>query len=553
MPPITKLNTELALDSKKFNKGIGSARKKMKGFTSSLGGMKAGLLGVFGAAAVGSFVRNTLQQADAIGKFSDRIGISTTALQEWRFAFDKAGLSAAEVDKGLLNFVKNLGEARQGTGTLVTFLKKYDESLLEVLQSHDDNTSALESLFDALGKTENQADKVALANAALGRSGKQMVSAFKEGTTSFEAWIERGREMGVVIDEDLIRGAEQLNDEVSAVAQAISTKFKTAFLESTPVILQFAEALSDALIQLNDFFNPSLEDQFKRLVAQGELIVEVIDRLQGGEVIPFVNLEEQFKKLQQINIELESVKKKLRQEVTIGLEKEVDRALPPEKAQEDSGIKTLFETIDLVDMLDKKRDAAFEAEFQRKMDQAQLDAELLKRLAEGNETTGQQIIEIWEAVGQNTEDAIVDALTGASSAMEAFKDVALAVLEDIMREIVRTSFIKPVFGGEGGFIGAATNFFGGFANGGSFTVPGSGGTDTSPVSFLATPGERVDISTPGQASVGDGGGVTIVQNIQTGVAQTVRAEMMQLIPQIIEQAKRGVFDADRRGGQFSRG
>jgi len=51
--------------------------------------MKTALVGAVGTAAIAGFVRNTLQQANAIGKFADRIGISTKALQEWRFVFDK--------------------------------------------------------------------------------------------------------------------------------------------------------------------------------------------------------------------------------------------------------------------------------------------------------------------------------------------------------------------------------------------------------------------------------------------------------------------------------
>lgn len=50
----------------------------------------------------------------------------------------------------------------------------------------------------------------------------------------------------------------------------------------------------------------------------------------------------------------------------------------------------------------------------------------------------------------------------------------------------------------------------GFAVGGSFRVPGSGGTDSTPVGFWATPGETVDIRTPGQQS--GGGGVSVVIN-----------------------------------------
>lgn len=50
-----------------------------------------------------------------------------------------------------------------------------------------------------------------------------------------------------------------------------------------------------------------------------------------------------------------------------------------------------------------------------------------------------------------------------------------------------------------------------------------------------------------------GGGVTINQNINvsTGVQQTVRAEMTNMLPQIAQAAKGAVLDAKRRGGSFS--
>lgn len=51
----------------------------------------------------------------------------------------------------------------------------------------------------------------------------------------------------------------------------------------------------------------------------------------------------------------------------------------------------------------------------------------------------------------------------------------------------------------------------------------------------------------------NGSGGTIVQNINisTGVAQTVRAEVMSLMPQIISAAKNAVADARQRGGSYA--
>ena len=51
-----------------------------------------------------------------------------------------------------------------------------------------------------------------------------------------------------------------------------------------------------------------------------------------------------------------------------------------------------------------------------------------------------------------------------------------------------------------------------------------------------------------------GSGVTVVQNINvtTGVRQTVRAEIANLLPQISNAAKSAVADARMRGGGFSK-
>lgn len=187
------------------------------------------------------------------------------------------------------------------------------------------------------------------------------------------------------------------------------------------------------------------------------------------------------------------------------------------------------------------------------------ETEQLRKTIEENEKTGETIKEVWEAVGRHTEDAIVNALTGAQSAMEGFRDIALAILEDIMREIIRVNLTTPLFGKEGGIVSSIGSLIG-FAHGGSFTVPGSGGTDSSPVSFMATPGERVDIRTPGQvANDGNGDGdvntsisisntVNITEsgvssNTSTrgganGLAKTLGDQMKQLVTKIIIDERR---------------
>ena len=52
--------------------------------------------------------------------------------------------------------------------------------------------------------------------------------------------------------------------------------------------------------------------------------------------------------------------------------------------------------------------------------------------------------------------------------------------------------------------------------------------------------------------LGGGGGTVVNQviNVTTGVQQTVRAEIMTLMPQIANAAKSAVADANLRGGSY---
>ena len=78
-----------------------------------------------------------------------------------------------------------------------------------------------------------------------------------------------------------------------------------------------------------------------------------------------------------------------------------------------------------------------------------------------------------------------------------------------------------------------------FATGGSFIVGGSGGTDTTPVNFLATKGEKVSIETPAQQKASSSNGITI-ENLNLPNVSNPREfveelkQMLRLDPNILE-------------------
>jgi lambda family phage tail tape measure protein len=149
----------------------------------------------------------------------------------------------------------------------------------------------------------------------------------------------------------------------------------------------------------------------------------------------------------------------------------------------------------------------------------------LNQVAEGATKLGDRIGSAVASGFERASDAIADfAATGKFN----FQDFTASILRDMTKlaaNAVFGSLVNGLLGGiGGGAIGGGGLLGGGglgslfgFASGGSFTVGGSGGTDSKLVAFKATPGEMVDVRTPGQAA--QGGGQTVVNVINNGGGQ----------------------------------
>ena len=173
-----------------------------------------------------------------------------------------------------------------------------------------------------------------------------------------------------------------------------------------------------------------------------------------------------------------------------------------------------------------------------------------------------QMNDLAKSIENDMTNAFMSMVDGTMSVQDAFKSMAASIIKDLYKVYILKNLIGGYStsvgaGGERivessgivGKIGTALN--GGKANGGPVAAGGS---------YLV--GERgPEIFTPG---IGGGtitpnsqsglGGVTIVQNINisTGVQQTVRAEIRQMMPQIAQSAKAAVVDSKRRGGNYGR-
>lgn len=154
-----------------------------------------------------------------------------------------------------------------------------------------------------------------------------------------------------------------------------------------------------------------------------------------------------------------------------------------------------------------------------------------------------------DMIGDKFGDAFMSLIDGTKSAKDAFRVMAT----DIIKELYRVFVVKQITG----FISSAISEK--FPDFGNIEMKASGGPVKGGRPYIV--GERgPELMIPNRSGTiipNDklgGGGVVVNQviNISTGVQQTVRNEIRQLMPQIAESAKSAVVDGKRRGGSYKR-
>ena len=168
----------------------------------------------------------------------------------------------------------------------------------------------------------------------------------------------------------------------------------------------------------------------------------------------------------------------------------------------------------------------------------------------------QRIKDVSETIGSSFENALMSATRGTLSVRDAFRAMATDIIAELYRVFVVkqiTGFVTQTVAGMFGSPLAPSQSLrprarpmanGGPVSAGSPYMVGERGPE------LMIPNQSGSIIPNDKL----GGGTVVVNqniNVTTGVQQTVRAEILGLMPQIQEASKAAVLDAKRRGGSFA--
>lgn len=226
------------------------AEKSVGRATGKIGGLVRVLSGVLVSAAGGAFALGvaSLKMAQDMADSARRIGVTTDALQEFRYVARQTGEDVQSVDGALERFASRLNGAAAGLDKDGIKLFRSIGLEPEDLRRFKSTEDALDNVLDRITALRDPNDRVALAE-KLGLD--PLTEALREGRDALDEYRDGAHEAGQVMDRELIAKGADAAERLDDLSKVVSIQMAEAFVQLTDEILSFTSALAESLGFLN--------------------------------------------------------------------------------------------------------------------------------------------------------------------------------------------------------------------------------------------------------------------------------------------------------------
>lgn len=229
-----------------FLKGLNAAKAHLVSFAK--GFAVVGAAGVASAAAFGGLaLRSFAATGDELDKMARRTGVLASSLAELRFAAEQSGTDIATVEKGLFGMSRALFDAERGGA-------KANESLKQIGLSFSDlkglsPEKQFEKVGAAISTIADVSKRGAIAQALLGRAGRQLIPMFED----MESLRQESRRLGLIPTEQAVKSAADVTDAFNRIRRQIKSLIFEVGAGLAPAFLKLAEFVTPVLARVTGF------------------------------------------------------------------------------------------------------------------------------------------------------------------------------------------------------------------------------------------------------------------------------------------------------------
>jgi hypothetical protein len=230
--------------------GIGAAGK-----AAMIGIVALGTAAVATAGLLAGMALNTADYGSTLADMSAKTSISTTRLQEMRYAGNILGVELETVTGAQAKLIRSMAESQDqsqsyadklaeatkagkdlGSVELGDKAKGFESLGISVTDSTGklrDSQTVFAETIDALGKIENPAERDALAMSIFGKSAQELNPLIKAGSDELARLSDEAHKMGAVMSEEDVAAADAFGDKLDGLKmgfQGIMAQIGLAFI-----------------------------------------------------------------------------------------------------------------------------------------------------------------------------------------------------------------------------------------------------------------------------------------------------------------------------------
>lgn len=577
---IGNLVAELSANTASFQKDMGKAADILNshaaGMNKTVAGIERGISKIgtafvtaFSAAAIARFGKGVLDMGEQFANLSEKTGVSVEKLSEFVHGAKLSDVSIEDLSGGLRKLATNMAEAStNGAGQMTETFRALGISVTDSSGKLRDTASVFEDLAGKFAGAKDGPEKAAIAVQLLGKSGDSLIPLLN----GLAQTSEEARRLGLVMSKDAADNAKLFNDEMTRLA----TQLQITVLPAVMAVSKAVRAImgSDDLdilmgkrAKAAQEYSQLIDSGMSRNSARIVLLLQQIDeldakivesnkRIAGGAsnapktTLPTIANTGQVKQYQSLLQELEKATHQAQIAIT------ADETAAAYERMALARDEFMFKIKQQGLWVEENQKATEQQIKVREAFQAYIIA-AEKRAAYESRTQLEKTLDEWQNTTKQMQDAtaswannFADSLTDlVMTGKASFKDFANSVIRDLVRIMIQkqlAGLYGSIFGTGAGTASAGavdgTRAHGGPVSSGQTYLVGERGPEmfVPNVSGTIVPNNQM-------------GGVTVsnVFQISTGVAETVRAEMLTIAPVIEERSKQGVLMAIERGGRYS--
>lgn len=234
-------------------------------------------------------VVKTAETAEELEHLHAKTDISVEDLQELGYVAERAKVSTSELAKGIQFLGRNALEASKGNKDAVEAFAELGVSIHDQNGHLKDGQELFLQVGQRLKEMPNQWLSPARAMKLFGRAGADLIPIFAEGSEGIAELREQARDLGLVMSEDMVHRAAQLNgvlEQLKAISSGLTHDFAGPFLDAAKELGdQFLEwfKANRAIIRTRiEQFAKALIAIFRALGAAVKFVVQWFDALLIG-------------------------------------------------------------------------------------------------------------------------------------------------------------------------------------------------------------------------------------------------------------------------------